>query len=49
MVQAADFRKLRDLPCPGERDRPPGGRIFAEREVSAGLMIVREVGSQDAP
>src|SRR5262249_3258951 len=48
VMQATDFGK-RDDRAEGRRlDRPPVGCILVEREVSAGPVIVREVGGEDA-
>jgi hypothetical protein len=48
MVQAADFRKLHDLPRRREVDRPEVGCVLGQREVRTRLMVVGEVAGQDA-
>jgi len=48
MMQATDFGNRDDRAEPRRRDRPSGGCILVEREVSAGSVIVREVRDQDA-
>ena len=48
MMQAADFGKRHDRAPRRRLDRPAVGRILVEREMSASLMIVREVAGQGA-
>src|SRR5882672_6390698 len=48
VMQATDFGNLHDPACLGELDGPDVRRILVEREMSAGLVIVREVAGQDA-
>jgi hypothetical protein len=47
-VQAADFRKLHDLACHSELDRPEVRCILGQREIGARPVIVREVAGEDA-
>src|SRR3989442_6156204 len=48
MVQAADFRKLYDLACRGELDRPEVWSVLVEREMGTRPVVVSEVSGQDA-
>ena len=48
MMQAADFGKRHDRALRRRLDGPAVGRILVEREMSASLMIVREVAGQGA-
>src|SRR5262249_55433347 len=47
-MQATEFGKRDDRAEARRLDRPPVGCILVEREVSAGPVIVREVGGEDA-
>ena len=48
MMQTADFGHLPDPSRLGELDGPDVGGVLVEREMRAGLVVVREVPGQDA-
>ena len=48
MMQTADFGHLQDPARLGELDGPDVGGVLVEREMRAGLVVVREVPGQDA-
>ena len=48
MMQATDFANRHDSARLGELDQPAARRVLLEREMSASLVIVREVADQDA-
>ncbi len=48
MMEAADLGKLYDWARCRRLDRPHVRRIFLEREMSSGSVIVREVAREDA-
>ena len=48
MMQTADFGHLPDPSRLGELDGPDVGCVLVEREMRAGLVVVREVPGQDA-
>jgi len=48
MVQATDVSDGHDLAQFRWLDRPPVRRILGEGEVGAGVVVIREVASQDA-
>jgi hypothetical protein len=48
MMQTADFGHLQDAARLGELDGPEVGDVLVEREMRAGLVVVRDVPGQDA-
>ena len=49
MMETANLWKGDDLACFGGLDRPWHGTVLIQRKVSARLVIVIQIGSENAP